>query len=193
MGLSAVLALLIGIVVGVDSPLDAPVEAPLAPVSNGAPGERGSERRGRSTDNETFATMPPGMGTVTIERRIIIRIPTLRAPQAQADMRGPEVRGFVAPPSVPPQPAARQRSTCLALRSIKGASMQERTGIQFVTTDDSRYEAVLERGCRPVDFQSGFYLGATPDGAICPGRDTLHARSGLHCAIVGFKRLAPEM
>jgi hypothetical protein len=191
---TAVFALLIGIIAGMESQMEAPVDAPLAPAANGAPNERGSERgadrsrtpAGRATDRETVATMPPGIGSVTIERRIIIRIPTLRAPPV-------DQRSFAPQASVAPQSAARQGATCLSLRSIQGATVQDRLGILFVTNDKGRYQAVLERGCRAVDFQSGFYLGATEDGAICAGRDMLHARSGLRCAIVGLKRLAPDM
>ncbi|CAN5192034.1 hypothetical protein BH10PSE13_BH10PSE13_16190 [soil metagenome] len=189
-GVTAVLALLIGIIAGMESPMEAPVEAPLAPALNGAPGDRGSERRGngngRASDAETVAAMPPGVGSVTIERRIIIRIPTLRAPAT-------DLRQFAPRASAAPQSGAARRPTCLSLDIIRGATMHDRAGILFVTNGNIRYQAVLERGCRPVDFQSGFYLGATEDGAICAGRDMLHARSGLRCAIVGLKRLAPEM
>jgi len=189
---TSVLALLIGIIAGMESPMEAPLEAPLAPALNGAPGDRGSERRGiggggrSSSDNETVAAMPPGVGSVTIERRIIIRIPTLRAPPN-------DMRLFAPRAPAAPQAGARQRQACLSLDSIRGATMHDRAGILFVTNGNLRYQAVLERGCRPIDFQSGFYLGATEDGAICAGRDMLHARSGLRCAIVGLKRLAPDM
>ncbi|MET0363594.1 MAG: hypothetical protein ABW169_02975, partial [Sphingobium sp.] len=123
-------------------------------------------------------------GTVTIERRIIIRIPTLRPAPVEAP-------AFL--PKLSTMNAQRQRSTCLTLRAIRGASFQGKAGIVFVTESDTRYQAVLERGCRPVDFQSGFYLSPSADGAICAGRDMLHARSGLKCTITGLTRLSPGM
>ncbi|MFT3966536.1 MAG: hypothetical protein QM690_11720, partial [Sphingobium sp.] len=100
-----------------------------------------------------------------------------------------------APAFAPRAPAAapRQRAGCLALVSIRGASIHDRAGIVFVTNGDTRYQAALERGCRPVDFQSGFYLSPSADGSLCAGRDLLHARSGLKCAITDLKPLPPGM
>jgi hypothetical protein len=181
---TAVIALLIGIFAAEEGAGLAPSDFPLVPVYDGAPRDRRTGS-GPSADDETVGAMPPvGIGSVTVERRIIIRIPTLPRPQA-------EVRGFV-PKMATASPATRQRSTCVALRSVRGASLDERAGILFVT-GDGRYQAVLERGCRPVDFQSGFYLSPSEDGAICAGRDMLHARSGLRCTIVGLSRLSGGM
>lgn len=175
-----------------ETPADSPLEMPLAPaidapVFNGAPGDRRGSNNPRNADDETVGAMPPTMG-FTIERRIIIRIPTLRSAPPP-----PETRSFQPQTAAPSQLAARQRSTCLSMRNIRGATVQDRAGILLVTNGDERYQAVLERGCRPIDFQSGFYLGATDDGSICAGRDTLHARSGLRCTIVALNRLSPGM
>lgn len=194
MSVSAVFALLVGMAAALETPADSPLDTPLAPavdtpVFNGAPGDRRGDKGGPrgGADDETVGAMPPTMG-FTIERRIIIRIPTLRSAPPP-----PETRAFQPQAVAPPQLAARQRSTCLSMRNIRGATVQDRAGILLVTNGDERYQAVLERGCRPVDFQSGFYLGATDDGSICAGRDTLHARSGLRCTIVALNRLSPGM
>jgi hypothetical protein len=155
----------------------------LSPELRDTPPERRSSHR---NDDETVGSMPPGtMGMVTIERRIIIRVPMMRmvVPQAPA----------YAPKAAPPPALARQKTTCLSLKTLKGASINDHAGILFVTASDSRYQAALERGCRPMDFQSGFYLGSTQDGAVCAGRDMLYARSGLRCTITGFTRLLPGM
>ncbi|HEX7872379.1 MAG TPA: hypothetical protein VF475_05665 [Sphingobium sp.] len=184
----AVFAFLIGIAAGDvphwAQPLSPAVDAEpeLAPVLNGTPSDR---RATRIDDDETVGSLPPGAtGTVTIERRIIIRIPTLRPPPVPV-------------PSVSPKLSTasplRQSPTCLTLRGIRGASFQGKLGIVFVTATAIRYQAVLERGCRPVDFQSGFYLSPPADGAICAGRDMLHARSGLKCTITGLTRLSSGM
>lgn len=165
------------------APLLEEVGPELVPTFNGAPADRRGS--GRVVDDETVGSLPPGAtGTVTIERRVIVRIPMLREPMAGAPAVGP--KGEAAAPMRP-------RSTCLPLRAIKGASIHDRAGIVFVTTTDSRYQAALERGCRPVDFQSGFYLAPSSDGAICAGRDMLNARSGLRCTIVSLTRLSPGM
>lgn len=183
----AVFALLIGVVAGISpqsvSPLAGDSEPDLAPVLNGAPDER---RGAHATDNDTVGSFAhSGASTVTIERRIIIRIPTLRPPAAAPP-------SFVPRASIAPS-ATRQRTTCLSLKALRGASLMGPAGIVFVTSSDSRYRAVLERGCRPVDFQSGFYLSPSEDGAVCAGRDTLHARSGLRCTITALHRLDPAM
>lgn len=188
MALSAVFALLIGIAADAPALVDMPVdEAVLAPEANGAPERPGRPERGRRGvgDAETVSNMPPGMSSITIERRIIIRIPILRPPGPGA-ARQPM---FALPP-VPMPPAGRGRPVCVAMRSILGATVHDRAGIFFTTNVDTRYQAVLERGCRPADFQSGFYLSATPDGALCEGRDMVHARSGSHCTITGLRRVA---
>lgn len=183
--MTAVLALLIGLVAMEDGMAAAFPDHPLTPVFDGTPRDR---RTGGAPvmDDETVGAMAPSTsGVVTIERRIIVRIPTLPRP-------APESRGF-APKVATANPAARQRNTCLSLGAVRGAALDDRAGIIFVTTSNSRYQAVLERGCRPVDFQSGFYLSPSGDGAICAGRDMLHARSGLRCTITGLTRLASGM
>lgn len=189
--MTAVIALLIGMLAaegGVPASADyplMPVLDELAPVFDGTPRDR-RIGAGLSVDDETVGAMPPTTtGFVTIERRIIIRIPTL--PRA-----APPPRAFV-PKVAEVNPVSRQRATCLSVRSLRGATLDDRAGILFVTTTDSRYQAVLERGCRPVDFQSGFYLNPAADGAICAGRDVLHARSGLRCTITGLTRLSTGM
>ncbi|MFT3968573.1 MAG: hypothetical protein QM690_22125, partial [Sphingobium sp.] len=76
----AVFAFLIGIAAGdvpqwarPGDPLSVDRGIELAPALNGAPAER--RGAGRSADDETVGALPPGAtGTVTIERRIIIRI-----------------------------------------------------------------------------------------------------------------------
>ncbi|MCE7797321.1 hypothetical protein LWE61_12220 [Sphingobium sufflavum] len=183
--MTAVIALLIGIWAADDGIVRLSPDDSLVPVFDGASRDR---RTGASlsVDDETVGAMAPDTGVVTIERRIIIRIPTLPRPAV------PEARSF-SPKAAVANPIARQKATCLTLRSLKGAALDERAGIIFVTATDNRYQAVLERGCRPVDFQSGFYLSPSADGAICAGRDMLHARSGLRCTIAGLTRLSAGM
>lgn len=185
-GLAAVLALLIGITAGNAPSRIRPLVVPweeetdLSSPLHAAPADR--SRHG-SGDDETVGALPPGMlGAVRIERRIIIRLPTLR----------PVPGGPPAPPVKLAGKPAKQQTTCLSLKTLKGASVSDQTGILFITTSDSRYQAMLERGCRPVDFQSGFYVGSTTDGAVCAGRDILYARSGMQCAISSFVRIVPE-
>ena len=165
-------------------------EPDLSPVLNGAPADRRAAPV-RMRDDETVRSLRPGVagpgaaGTVTIERRIIVRIPTVQTVQ-------PGDR-----PAVPSKLSAagtpRPKSTCLMLASLKGAMVQAPARIVFVTAGPKRYVASLERGCRPADFQSGFYLSPPADGAICAGRDLLHARSGLKCTITALTRVRAGM
>ncbi len=191
--MTAVVALLIGMLAVEDGGAPPFPDYPLLPVYDDLTATADETPRDRrkgtilSIDNETVGAMPPvGSGFVTIERRIIIRIPTL--PRSAPV----EARSF-APKAATASPVARQGATCLSLRSVRGVSLDDSAGILFITNTDGRYRAVLERGCRPVDFQSGFYLNPAADGAICAGRDLLHARSGLHCTITGLARLSPGM
>lgn len=126
----------------------------------------------------------PSAGTVewaqmTIERRVIIRVPMARKakapPRANADAaddwderRGPR---------------------CIALRSIRGASILVRNGVDLLLADDHRYRARLQKGCDSASFYSGFYVEPHEDGSLCSGRDELQARSGTSCAINDFRRL----
>jgi hypothetical protein len=174
--MSALFALLIGIAV---------IEGGVAlddPVAGAAPADRKAQRAQRvELDDETVGTLPPG--GIAIERRIIIRIPML-------SRAAPDPRSFAPQAVVIPAP---QRASCLSLRAIRGASIADRAGIIFVTTENVRYQATLERGCSPVDFQSGFYLNPAPDGALCVGRDMLHARSGTGCTVAALTRMKGAM
>lgn len=126
---------------------------------------------------------PVDLAQLTIERRVIIRVPMAR-------------RGGPAPRSAPP-PADRWEEKkgprCIALRSIRSASIVGRGGVDLTLADDHRYRARLERGCDSAGFYSGFYVEPDEDGSLCSGRDELKARSGTSCAIDSFRRLvAPD-
>ena len=127
----------------------------------------------------------PQSSVVTIRRRIIIRIPMM--PIVRPVVPDPDeatMRGFV---PLRPDPGP----LCIAHRQVRGASISDRNGVVFVMTGNKRFQAGLERGCRPADFQSGFYINPTADGAVCAGRDLLHARSGANCLITRFSRIRP--
>lgn len=78
---------------------------------------------------------------------------------------------------------------CVALRSIQGANIVVRNGVDLLLADNHRYRARLEKGCDSTGFYSGFYVEPDDDGSLCSGRDELQARSGLSCAIDSFRRL----
>ncbi len=80
---------------------------------------------------------------------------------------------------------------CVALRSIRSASVVVDHGVDLLLADNHRYRARLERGCNSIGFYSGFYVEPDDDGSLCSGRDALQARSGLSCGIDDIRRLVP--
>lgn len=122
------------------------------------------------------------MAQMTIQQRIIIRVPVHRRGKA------------------PPRPSEEGRGgwqekkgpRCIALRSIRGAMIAVDDGVDLVLADTHRYRAKLGRGCDSMGFYSGFYVEPHADGSLCSGRDELQARSGMSCSIDLFRRLVPS-
>lgn len=128
---------------------------------------------------------------VTIEQRIIIRIPTM----PRSNLR-PSSSTSLAPPS-PPAPPMRWKESkgpkCLPISRIRGASINMQDGVTMVTATNELFRAKFGRACRPADFYSGFYVEPGKDGALCAGRDSLHARNGTTCEIEKFSKMTAEM
>lgn len=124
------------------------------------------------------APEPVQLAQVTIEQRVIIRVPLARQ------------RAMPVEPPVEWQ--EKKGPKCLAIRSIRGASVTAKNSIDMTLINGERYRARLERGCRAVDFWSGFYVEATRDGSLCSGRDVIQARGGTECEIDTFRRLVAD-
>ncbi len=125
------------------------------------------------------AAEPEQWAQLTIQRRVIIRVPMSK-------------RGKEAAPPAPRQDEEweeRKGPKCVALRSIRSAAIVAPDAVDLILADDNRYRAKLERGCRSMGFYSGFYVEPQADRSLCAGRDDLQARSGMTCAISSFKRL----
>ncbi len=130
------------------------------------------------------------LAQVTIEQRVIIRIPLVR-PGA------PNRRGTAAAPPLPDDaeaPAFRETKgpKCLRVDQLRGAVINPVTGVTMVTDKEERFRTYFGRMCRAADFYSGFYVEPHQDGSICAGRDVLHARNGSTCSIERFGKLVPE-
>ncbi|WP_250890193.1 hypothetical protein [Sphingobium nicotianae] len=128
---------------------------------------------------------------VTIEQRVIIRIPTIR----QRPSRPASVTENGLPPPPPPPPIRwkeKKGPKCLPLNRIRGASITTQTGVTMLTLNNEAFRAHFGRACRSADFYAGFYIQPDRDGALCAGRDVLHARNGSTCEIEKFSRLEPE-
>jgi hypothetical protein len=124
---------------------------------------------------------PVELAQMTIEQRVIIRVPLARqrarAPQSEeAPVEWKEKKG----------------PKCLAIRSIRSASISAQSSIDMMLLSGERYRARLERGCRAVDFWSGFYVEPSKDGSLCAGRDSVQARGGTECEIDAFRKLVAE-
>jgi hypothetical protein len=118
-----------------------------------------------SLDGVSFAQM-------TIRQRIIVRVPVAR-PALPKPIRWKEKKG----------------PKCVAIGSMAGALVSEKSAVDLVMTGGKRIRAKLDGDCRPLDFYSGFYLKPSADGMACAGRDSIRVRSGASCGIDGFKNL----
>lgn len=119
--------------------------------------------------------------SVTIQRRVIIRVPMV-----PPTMPAPDGRPMFATPEGERQPL--KVPGCIKLAAIRGAAISGKDGILFQTRSKGMFRGKLERGCRALDFQSGFYLNPPDDGSLCIGRDILHSRNGSACMLT---RLTP--
>lgn len=122
------------------------------------------------------AVEPVQWAQLTIEQRVIIRVPMAKRGRAPARPARDEWREKKGP-------------RCIALRSIRSASIIMDNAIDLLLADNHRYRARLARGCNSMGFYSGFYVEPDEDGSLCSGRDELQARSGASCGIDSFRRL----
>lgn len=132
------------------------------------------------------------LAQVTIEQRVIIRIPTIPPPNAPRLQRGALTSPL--PPEPPDNVELREVKgpKCIKLDSLRGAILNSRTGVTMLNDRDEAFRTHFGKSCRAADFYSGFYVQPTKDGSICAGRDTLHARNGSTCDIQKFTKLVPD-
>lgn len=126
--------------------------------------------------------MPVELAQLSIQQRVIIRVPLVRAPRP----------GRPAPESPVIEWDEKKGPRCVAIRSIRSAAIGGKNGIDLILSNSQRYRARFGRRCRAADFYSGFYIEPTDDGSLCAGRDNIQARSGMECEIDSFKRLVPD-
>lgn len=126
------------------------------------------------------------LAQVTIEQRVIIRVPVVRRPPPPPGME--ERAG--APPRVRWEEHGGPR--CVAVRALRAAMVTSDRGVDLIMQDGKRMRARLGRECRPADLYSGFYIQPRSDGMLCADRDALLARSGANCPVDTFRRLSAE-
>lgn len=123
---------------------------------------------------------------LTIEQRVIVRIPTVRGAQRSGSLR--DGAGLPSDDSLKEVKGPK----CLQLNRLRGAAISPEKGITMIMVPSAQFRAHFSRSCRPADFYAGFYIEPNKDGSLCAGRDMLHARSGSTCEIVKFSRLVPS-
>lgn len=123
---------------------------------------------------------PTQWAQLTIEQRVIIRVPMARARERERKVEKPT------------EWKEKKGPKCIAIRSIRGASITSPRGVDLILADGHRYRAHLERGCRSVGFYAGFYVEPSRDGSLCSRRDELQSRNGMACVIDSFKRLVED-
>lgn len=130
---------------------------------------------------------------LVIERQLIIRIPA--RPSSINNFSAAEAGSVQRrAPTPPPPPIVWKESKapkCVPMRSLVGIQAVQRDSIDLITRENQRLRARLNRGCRALDFYSGFYMKASKDGRLCADRDALHARSGAECEVERFRLMVP--
>jgi len=128
------------------------------------------------------------LAQVTIEQRVIIRIP-MRRPKAG---RAADREAHALPPGPPTRWVEKKGPRCVSIEDVRGGSITSANGVDLMLDNHKRLRAVLGRQCRPEDLYSGFYIQPDEDGDLCAGRDRVQARSGASCEIMAIKRLEPQ-
>jgi len=127
---------------------------------------------------------PVQLAQLSIEQRVIIRIPTMPTPPTPS-----ESQAGTRPPAVEWKESKGRSPRCLPLNLIRAAVINSENGVTMVVSARERYRTHFARSCRPADFYAGFYVSPNEDGVLCAGRDTLHARNGSACQIERFSRM----
>ena len=130
---------------------------------------------------------------MTIEQRIIIRVPMARPGMPPPDGRDARYHAESRPPPPPPIEWEEHKGPkCIRISQLRAAAITSSRGVDLMLDDRSRLRALLGRECRTADLYSGFYIQPNADGSLCAGRDRVLARSGADCAITDLKRLKPK-
>ncbi len=146
------------------------------PITDGVP-------RGPARSVMTEAWRPQTWDQIRIEQHLTIRIAPAspRRDMLAAIPSGPMVERFV----------ERRSVRCLPVAGIGGVQIGGDDRLVLFMRDQRLVGANLEKACSARDFYSGFYLEPTSDGMLCAGRDTLHSRSGMTCAVSRLHELVP--
>jgi hypothetical protein len=188
--LLAPIALLLPAVVGGMAPVPAPADADslaakwfAARIPAGPPMLDAAMERGGFAGFIVDGLADGAWNQVRIEQRMIIRI----APRLPGQ--------FIAMPQRPPTESRfleRKTAKCLPVASIAGVQPESAGRILLITRNRKLIGASLDKSCRARDFYSGFYVEQSVDGQLCAGRDIIHSRAGVNCAVTKLRELVPD-
>jgi len=119
---------------------------------------------------------PPQLAQMTIQRRVVIRVPAAPAPRMAQRTRWREKRG----------------PRCVQMSALAGAAVTEPDAVDLFMRGGLRLRARLETACPALDYYRGFYVMPTADGQMCADRDMIHSRAGGQCGIDRFRTLVPD-
>ena len=115
-----------------------------------------------------------GVSIMTVEERLIIRVPV--APRPRVRIRWDEEKG----------------PKCVPAGAITRAFLSGPDSIDFMLRGRQFVRAELDSDCEGLDFYGGFYV-QPEDRRICARRDTIRSRVGGSCRIQKFHTLVPRL
>jgi len=115
-----------------------------------------------------------GVSIMTVEERLIIRVPV--APRPRIRLRWDEEKG----------------PKCVPAGAIARAFLSGPDSIDFMLRGRHFVRAQLDSDCEGLDFYGGFYV-QPEDRRICARRDTIRSRVGGSCRIEKFHTLVPRL
>lgn len=124
--------------------------------------------------SEAAPAPPEGVSVMTVQERLIIRIPV--APRPRIRIRWEEEKG----------------PKCLPAQAIARAFLSSPDSVDFLLRNRQRVRARLDSDCDGLDFYGQLYL-LPNDGRICARRDVIRSRVGGSCRIDRFRALVPRV
>lgn len=83
----------------------------------------------------------------------------------------------------------RKMGKCVPVDGIASVQYGAANKLVLYMRDRRIVSATLDKGCRAVDFYSGFYVAKNDDGMLCVKRDPILSRSGSNCRVEGLRQL----
>jgi len=125
--------------------------------------------------SEAAPAPPERVRVMTVEERLIIRVPVSPRPRARLHVHWEEEKG----------------PKCVPAAALRGAFLSGPDSIDFILRGRQLVRARLDSDCDGLDFWGGFYV-QPEDHRICARRDSIRNRAGGSCRIEKFRSLVPK-